>query len=74
MGRGQAKFRQREVTRAVKAVVAAGVAVARVEIGTDGRIVVIAGSPTTQPESATGEQETNEWDVKYGTATKATPR
>jgi hypothetical protein len=70
MGRGAAKFRQREVTRAVKALLAAGVEVARVEIGTDGRIVVIAGSPQTQPaaEPAPGK---NEWDEKYGTASSS---
>jgi hypothetical protein len=38
------------VTVAVKAVVAAGVAVARVEIDKEGKIVMIAGKPTeTEP-------------------------
>ena len=42
MGRGACTFRQSDVTRAVKAVVAAGVEVARVEVDKAGKIVVIA--------------------------------
>jgi hypothetical protein len=38
--RGVCKFKQSDVTRAVKAVAKAGVAVARVEIAADGRIVI----------------------------------
>jgi hypothetical protein len=42
MPRGPLTFRQQDVTRAVKAVVAAGVAIARVEVDRAGRIVVVA--------------------------------
>jgi hypothetical protein len=50
VARGACTFRQRDVTVAVKAVVAAGVAVARVEIDKEGKIVMIAGKPTeTEP-------------------------
>jgi hypothetical protein len=38
-------FKQGDVTRIVKGVVAAGVDVMRVEVDTAGRIVVIAGRP-----------------------------
>jgi hypothetical protein len=59
MSRGPRIFKQTDVTRAVKAVVAAGVEVARVEVEKDGRIVVIAG----KPESNRGESRGgNEWD------------
>jgi hypothetical protein len=45
MPRGQCTFKQSDVTRAVKAVVAAGVGVARVEVDRSGKIIVIAGLP-----------------------------
>jgi hypothetical protein len=45
MARGPSTFKQRDVTAAVKAVVAAGVEVARVEVGNDGRIIVVTGKP-----------------------------
>lgn len=41
------------MTRAVQAVVAAGVSVARVEVDKDGRIIVVAGEPQTAT-AATG--------------------
>jgi precorrin-3B methylase len=43
MGRGTCKFRQREITRTIKAARAAGVAVERIEVETDGKIVVHVG-------------------------------
>jgi hypothetical protein len=48
MSRGPLTFKQTDVTRAIKAAVAAGVEVARVEVDKDGRIIVIAkGSEAT---------------------------
>jgi hypothetical protein len=58
MARGCCTFKQSDVTRAVKAVVAAGVEVARVEIDRDGRIVVVAGQATARGNGG----EVNEWD------------
>jgi hypothetical protein len=58
MARGQCTFKQSDVTKAVKAVVAAGVGVARVEVDKDGRIVVIAGQAPPPEEGREG----NEWD------------
>jgi hypothetical protein len=43
--RGPNAFKQHDLTRMVKAVRAAGVDVARVEMDKDGKIVVIAGRP-----------------------------
>ena len=57
MARGQCTFKQSDVTKAVKAVVAAGVEVARVEVDKDGRIVVVAGKAV--PDAGRGG---NEWD------------
>lgn len=61
MARGVLTFRQADVTRAVKAVVAAGVEVARVEVDKDGRISVVAGKPASD-QGGGG----NEWDSVLG--------
>jgi hypothetical protein len=55
--RGPCKFKQGDVTRAVKAVAKAGVQVSSVEIG-EGKIVIFTGMGTAQTQSST----TNEWD------------
>jgi hypothetical protein len=57
MARRNLTFRQADVIRAIKAVVAAGVEVARVEIDKDGKIVIVAGKP--EVAKANGG---NEWD------------
>ena len=59
MTRAPSTFRQQDVTRAVKAVVAAGVGIARVEIDKAGKITIIALS--AEPNGKGGE-EVNEWD------------
>jgi hypothetical protein len=59
MGRAPSTFRQQDVTRAVKAVTAAGVHIARIEIDKTGKIVIITAGPTDKPGETT---EANEWD------------
>ena len=60
MARTPAAFRQADVTRAVRAVVAAGVGIARVEIDKIGKIVIVAADATS---GQLGEStEANEWD------------
>ncbi len=59
MGRRPSTFKQRDITRAVRGVAAAGVEVVRVEIRQDGGIVVVAGKPTTEIAEP---DERNEWD------------
>ena len=58
MSRAPSTFRQQDVTRAVKAVVAAGVDIARVEIDKTGtiRIITVKAEPNGQV------REANEWD------------
>jgi hypothetical protein len=43
MSRGQQTFKQRDVTKALKATVKAGIAVGRVEIDKNGKIVIVTG-------------------------------
>jgi hypothetical protein len=59
MARAPCTFRRTDVTRAVKAVVAAGVHIARVEIDRAGKIVIIAAEVTEQSGKT---REVNEWD------------
>ena len=57
MSRGPQTFRQRDLTRAVRAVTAAGMSVAKVEVDKAGRIVVVVGETNkTKPDKH------NEWD------------
>ena len=59
MTRAPSTFRQQDVTRAVRAVAAAGVHIARVEIDKTGKIVIITADATGR----SGEKmEANEWD------------
>jgi hypothetical protein len=59
MSRGSLTFKQTDITRAVKAMTAAGLEVARVEVDKEGKIVIIAGKPEPQ---ITKIGEGNEWD------------
>jgi hypothetical protein len=59
MSRGPRTFRQGDLTRVVKAVRAAGVEVARVEVDKAGRIVVVTAK---EGENQPPEGEANEWD------------
>ena len=61
MARAPSTFRQQDVTRAVKAVTAAGVGIARVEIDKTGKIIIIAAGPE-QREEGRAVEERNEWD------------
>jgi hypothetical protein len=47
--RGACKFKQCDVTRAVKAAIKAGVTVTRIEIAPDGKIVIATGTDATMP-------------------------
>lgn len=55
MARAPSTFRQSDMTRAVRAVVAAGVPVKRVEVDRSGRIIIVSGVDDSS-------RERNEWD------------
>jgi hypothetical protein len=58
--RRHSTFRQRDLTRAVKATVAAGLSVARVVVDKCGKIELVIGDPAhNRPEP----QERNTWDT-----------
>jgi hypothetical protein len=57
MSRGQQTFKQRDLTKAIKAVDRAGVR-GRVEVGRDGRIVVTVNPPEDEREI----RRADEWD------------
>jgi len=65
VGRAPSTFRQADVTRAVKAVTAAGVEIARVEIAKDGRIVIVTGEaqPRVQDDL---DRELEEFCARHG--------
>ena len=66
MARLPSSFRQVEdVTRAVKAVATAGVAIARIEIGRDGKIVIVTQQGMAGPQDDL-DRELSEFEVRHG--------
>lgn len=57
MSARRAPFRQADLRRALKGAQEAGMAVARIEIGPDGRIAIIAGMEASEPADGV-----NPWD------------
>lgn len=62
MARGPCTFKQRDATRAARAVLKAGLNVQRVEIDKDGKIVVVIGKTETANEPAT---DFDRWKAKH---------
>ena len=66
MARVPSTFRRQDVTRAVKAVVAAGVDIARVEIDSAGKIVIVAGKPLEATPQDDLDRELKQWEARHG--------
>jgi hypothetical protein len=62
MSRAPSTFRQQDVTRALRAAVAAGLRVAGFKIDPQGKIEVVIGESRSQNSSGEG-REPNEWDA-----------
>ncbi len=59
MARAPSTFRQQDVTRAVKAALAASVHIARIEVDGTGKIAIVT---TEAPDAQSEAAEANEWD------------
>jgi hypothetical protein len=66
MARTPSTFRQQDVTRAVKAVAAAGVDIARVEIDSTGKITIIAVTAPATGQQDDLDRELQEWETRHG--------
>jgi hypothetical protein len=62
MPRVPSTFRQRDLCAAIKAVLLAGREVARVEVGKDGRIIVIVATTCKEQQPVDEADRANEWD------------
>lgn len=61
MARGPSTFRQRDLTRAIKAAIAAGMTVERAWVEVDGRIMLGFSNPNVETE-VEDEADSNSWD------------
>jgi hypothetical protein len=75
MPRGRSNFRQRDITAAIKAVRAGGLAVARIDVGERGGFKVIIGdaAPIDADAVQLGTQQIDEVIKSVYAATKTTP-
>ena len=60
MSRGQQTFKQRDVTKALKAAVKAGMAIERFEIDKNGKIIIVTAKAGDAVDG--NYPEKNEWD------------
>ena len=76
MARGPLTFKQRDVTAAVKAVIAAGAEVSRVEVGKDGKIAVITTKATAQTSQADDslDKELAEFEAQNASSVERHPQ
>jgi hypothetical protein len=65
MPRRPTRFTQADIARAVRAVIAAGLAISRVEIATDGKIVVVTDQQSVSAQDDL-DRELAEFEASHG--------
>ena len=63
MVRAPCTFRERDLTRAIRAVEAAGQKIRKIEVDRDGNLVIVIAQ---EDDDAAVDSERNEWDAEYG--------
>jgi 3-keto-L-gulonate-6-phosphate decarboxylase len=65
MARAPSTFRQQDVTRAIRAAIAGGVDIARIEVAKDGRIVIVTcgAQPAVQDDL---DRELEQFRARHG--------
>jgi hypothetical protein len=66
MSRRPSTFKQQDVTRALRAAVAAGIEVQRVEIAKDGRIVIVASPGAAASSLDDLDRELIQFEARHG--------
>ena len=62
MSRRPCTFKQQDVTRVLRAAAAAGIEVQRIEVGKDGKIIVVTGKAAGAETNTEIAERTNPWD------------
>jgi hypothetical protein len=62
MSRRPCTFKQQDVTRVLRAAAAAGIEVQRIEVGKDGKIIVVTGKAAAAETNTEIAERTNPWD------------
>ena len=65
MSRAPSTFRQQDITRALRAVAAAGVDIARVEIDKAGKIIIVTAAAVTGSKDDL-DLELKQWEARRG--------
>jgi hypothetical protein len=66
MARRSSTFRQRDVTRVLRATIAAGIGVGRIELDRDGKIIVVTMNETAPASADILDEELAIFEARHG--------